>query len=529
MGPDKLHGIVLKNCCITLSKPISSLFTKSYYSGFIPADWKLALVVPVHKKGSKSDVKNYRPISLTCIIMKVMERIIRDELLARCGHLIDSRQHGFLKNKSCTTQLVEFCDSLALSLNSNIRSDVIYFDFAKAFDSVNHDIILQKLKTQFNIDSFLLRFIANYLSGRKQCVVIGGSISSTVSVSSGVPQGSILGPILFVLFLNDIVSGLDPGTNILMYADDTKIWRKMETYEDHVTLQKDIDYLYDWSIRNKMKFHPSKTKVLMVSRFNPPFIDILPFVQFFYTLGNTILDYVDSEKDLGITMNKTLNFTDHACTLYNLANQRFGLLKRTCHFVHNSDKKRILYLTMVRSIFQHCPVVWRPSSSSVIKKIESIQKRAIKWINHDYTHSYTSNDYLYYTHCKHINILPIRYRFDYNDLKLFHLIVHKMSPIKLPSYLTFYEGTTLRYSHFDHLSVLSNIIPSGQSNPTSNRGFSNSYFYRTHLLWNRLPLSLREIIRPSEFKSKLIQFIWKEFIVDPSSQESSSEDEMSYE
>ena len=222
MGPDKLHGIVLKKCCITLSKPISSLLTKSYYSASIPADWKLAFVVPVHKKGSKSDVQNYRPISLTCIIMKVMERIIRDELMARCGHLIDNRQHGFLRNKSCTTQLVDFCDSLALSLNSNIRSDVIYFDFAKAFDSVNHDIILQKLKSQFNIDSFLLRFIVNYLSGRKQCVVMGGSVSSTLNVISGVPQGSILGPTLFVLFINDIVSGLDPETNILMYADDTK-------------------------------------------------------------------------------------------------------------------------------------------------------------------------------------------------------------------------------------------------------------------------------------------------------------------
>ena len=146
MGPDKIHGRILKSCALPLSKPLSYLFTKSYYGMSIPDEWKAASVVPVHKKGSKSDVQNYRPISLTCIIMKVMERIVRDELMARCGHLIDPRQHGFLKNKSCTTQLVDFCDSVSLSLNNNIRSDVIYFDFAKAFDSVNHDLILTKLK-----------------------------------------------------------------------------------------------------------------------------------------------------------------------------------------------------------------------------------------------------------------------------------------------------------------------------------------------------------------------------------------------
>ena len=174
--------------------------------------------------------------------------------MLKCGHLIDARQHGFLKGKSCTTQLIDFCDSLALSLNDNIRSDVIYFDFAKAFDSVNHDIILSKLKIFFQIDSILLKFVAEYLKGRKQSVVIGGFVSGELPVLSGVPQGSIRGPTLFVLFLNDIVQGLDPATNVTMYADDTKIWRKMIENDDHLILQRDIDYLFDWAIRNKMRF-----------------------------------------------------------------------------------------------------------------------------------------------------------------------------------------------------------------------------------------------------------------------------------
>ena len=141
MGSDGIHGLVLKNCSNTLANPLSILFKISYYSSIIPDDWKMANVVPIHKKGSKENVENYRPISLTSLVMKVFEKIIRDDIFLRCKDKIDGRQHGFLPGKSCGTQLLEFCDSLNLSLNNNIRSDVIYFDFAKAFDSVSHDII----------------------------------------------------------------------------------------------------------------------------------------------------------------------------------------------------------------------------------------------------------------------------------------------------------------------------------------------------------------------------------------------------
>ena len=207
-GPDNIHGKILKKCSKSLSVPLAYLFKLSYISGEIPSEWKLANVVPVHKKGSKNEVSNYRPISLTSLIMKTYERVIRDELLAKCGHLIDPRQHGFMNSKSCTTQLVSFCDSLALSLNDNIRSDIIYFDFQKAFDSVSHDIILQKLKYQYHIDGSMLRFFQNYLKDRSQRVVIGNKVSTSCNVNSGVPQGSIVGPTLFILFLNDITHGL---------------------------------------------------------------------------------------------------------------------------------------------------------------------------------------------------------------------------------------------------------------------------------------------------------------------------------
>ena len=218
-GPDAIHGKILKSCAVSLSTPLSLLFSLSYNTGSIPKEWKVANIVPVHKKGSKDDVENYRPISLTSLIMKTFERIIKEELLIRIMPLLDNRQHGFLNAKSCTTNMVSFSDSVVLSINDckTFGTDVVYFDFSKAFDSVNHDLILLKLKYYFGIDGRLLKFIENYLYGREQCVVLDNAKSSSKPVLSGVPQGSILGPILFVMFINDLPSCLSQGTNIALY------------------------------------------------------------------------------------------------------------------------------------------------------------------------------------------------------------------------------------------------------------------------------------------------------------------------
>ena len=281
--------------------------------------------------------------------------------MLRCGHLINDTQHGFLPEKSCTTQMVDYIDSLAESINRSSRTDAIYFDFAKAFDSVNHDILLSKLKSQYGIDGLLLKFIVNYLKGRKQKVVIGGHESSLKMVNSGVPQGSILGPLLFVLFINDMKLKVTSSTHIALYADDTKIWREIREYLDHLILQNDISALLQWSIDNKMSFHPAKCKVLKVTRQTEKFMDKFP-----YRLGNTYLEYMNQdkqnekekfEKDLGIIVTPNLMWDTHCEMLIRRANSRLGLTKRTCHFVKNRKQRLVLYQTMVRSIFQHCAEV----------------------------------------------------------------------------------------------------------------------------------------------------------------------------
>jgi hypothetical protein len=416
-GPDGIHGKLLKNCSVGLAYPLSMLFKLCYNCGSIPGEWKLGHIVPILKKGNKHEVSNYRPISLTSLVMKVFERIIRDELLKHANEHIDGRQHGFLAKKSCVTNMVGLCDSLALSLNENIITDVVYFDFAKAFDSVNHDIILSKLKYKFSVDGRLLKFIADYLKDRQQRVIIGNGISSSKCARSGVPQGSILGPLLFVLFINDLPDGLSPGTQLSMYADDTKIWRPIHTENDCCLLQIDIDYLYDWSIQNKMRFHPDKCKVLTVIDRSPPLLSVLPFTTFVYSLGDSSLEYVVSERDLGVIVTSNLSWTEQCQKLLSKANQQLGLTRRTCNIVQDQARRRVLYLALVRSQFEHCSIIWRPQNKSLMDRLEGLQKRAVKWIlGEEYT-SYSEQ--MYVQKCRQLNFLPLSARFDFLDLLFF--------------------------------------------------------------------------------------------------------------
>ena len=521
-GPDGIHGMVLKNCAFGLAYPLSKLFQVSYNTGIIPHEWKLANVVPVHKKGTKMDVTNYRPISLTCLIMKIFERIVRDEILLKCQGMLNNNQHGFLPRKSCETQMLNFTESLSCSLNNNIQTDVVYFDFSKAFDSVNHDILLMKLKNEYGLNGRLLKFLTDYLRNREQCAIIGGQKSELRLVASGVPQGSILGPLLFVMFINDMTKCVGDKTNIALYADDTKIWREIIGWDDHVALQNDIDNLLEWANLNKMNFHPQKCKVLSVTKHSHD--PILPFQTFFYKLGGTFLEYVSAEKDLGVIVNSTLSSDDQCLARYNMMNSKLGMLKRVCHFTKNVKQKRALYLAIVRSQLNHCCVVWRPTSESKMDKLESIQKRAVKWILNEQYHHY--NDWEYLCRLRDLSLLPLKYFFVLNDLIIFHKIFNNNYCIKLPPYFRPYNAndrgrlrsivnppeyyntqrSTLDLSSMRAMSYDDKSLKCTLSSVSVS--LRNSFFFRGHMLWNHLPLNLREEQLPSKFKALLLPHLW---------------------
>ena len=308
-----------------------------------------------------------------------MEVCIRDELYDKFKNPTSDKQHGFLPGKSCTTQMIPFIDDVTYSLNTRNDVDIIYFDFQKAFDSVNHDITLDKLKHKFHIDGLMLNFIKSYLKDRKQRVVVGRKYSKISSVNAGVPQGSILGPLLFVLFINDISEVITEGMNIALYADDTKIWPKICSYSDCVILNNDIESLSKWADRNMMKFHPNKCKVLSTSLKRVNYY-ILPFDRFSYELKDSVMDYCSTEKDLGVIITPKITWDSHQNSIMSKASRQLGLLKRTCHFIKNQSQKRALYITLVRSLFEHCGEIWGPNAVVSQNQFEPVQKRTVKWI-----------------------------------------------------------------------------------------------------------------------------------------------------
>ena len=257
---------------------------------------------------------------------------------------------------------------------------------------------------------------------------------------------------------------------------------------------------------NKMHFHPSKCKALSITN-QRNVLRNLPFTIFNYKLGSNYIDYVDSHTDLGVCINGKLLWKDHCEKLVSKASLQLGLLMRTCHFTMNKKQKRTFYLTVVRSIFEHCSYIWHPQSENLISKFDAIQKRAIKWINGRRFDHYSNAEYL--EKQKELNILPIKYKFYLNDLILFYKIFNSLISIRLPKHFTIVqaEQTRLTRNTSEIIEHKDKTFIKGSIKPTCD-GFRNSYFYRTMNLWNSVPYNIRQETRISTFKSALTKFLW---------------------
>ena len=297
-GPEGWPVLALKETAQELSLPLSILFNKSLQSSSVPDTWKQAFVTPIHKKGDRSKAENYRPISLTSTVGKIMESIIRDQVYQylTANNLFVHNQHGFISGKSCLTQLLHAMNHWTTSLDQNIPVDILYLDFQKAFDSVPHYRLFVKLDA-YGIRGKLLDWIKLFLVNRRQKVVLNGVSSNWSTVHSGVPQGSVLGPLLFIIYVNDIPSLID--SQILMFADDTKIFREIKTRADFTQFQKDIDYLLAWSVKWQLKFNISKCYILHLGT-SHSYGD-------YYLDGNRIT-VSDITRDLGVMVDSSLKF-----------------------------------------------------------------------------------------------------------------------------------------------------------------------------------------------------------------------------
>ena len=375
MGPDGIHPRLLKELAIPLSKPLARIFNKSLIECQLPDDWKQATVSAIYKKGSRNKAGNYRPVSLTCILCKVMEGCIRDQLVDHitANNLFSNSQFGFIKGRSTGLQLLNVMDLWTKALDNSLSIDTIYLDFMKAFDTVPHRRLVHKLAA-FGIINPILGWVNEFLTGRVQQVCVSGTKSEWAKVSSGIPQGSVLGPVLFVLYINDLPSNIK--SNIFMFADDTKLFRTIETPIDQHTLQDDLNQLTQWSRKWLLKFHPNKCKVMHIGKAKTD--------EYRYTLNvnnvNHELEYITEEKDIGVIIDCKLEFDKHVNFKINKASGIMAVIRRS--FITLNESNFVpLYKALVRSHLDYASHIWSPYKQKYKDALENVQRRATKQIN----------------------------------------------------------------------------------------------------------------------------------------------------
>lgn len=374
-GPDNIPPLAIKNCSDSLVYPLFILFDKSLQCGTFPELLKLSKVVPVFKCGQRCNIKNYRPVVIQSYLAKLFESLVVDKLEPVLRHVIDPRQHGFSKGKSTSTNLLILQQSILSGFEMNKQTDVIYTDFSKAFDKVNHQLLLAKLEAM-GIFGTLLEWISSYLSKRRQFVLVKNHKSVEYRASSGVPQGSHLGPLLFNVFINDVGLALYPS-HYLLYADDLKIFATIDSIGDCYQLQNSLNKLISWNKHNAMVLNVEKCCYMSFSRKSRS-------IDFSYTMNDYELSKVDCFKDLGVFFDPKLNFNYHCLITQTKALKTLGCLLRFGRDLKNIYCLRMLYVSLVRPMVEYGCCVWSPHYNVHINIIERVQRKFINFVKYKF-------------------------------------------------------------------------------------------------------------------------------------------------
>lgn len=475
-GPDGIPPIVLQRCALALYQPLCYLFNLSLQFSYLPSEWKIHKIIPVFKSGDPTSVKNYRPISLLSNTSKVLERIIYNKIVNQVSTFINPAQFGFMQGRSTTHQLLLFLHN---AFSSHDQFDAVYLDISKAFDSVSHSHLLSKL-CNFNISGSVWLWFQAYLSNRLQYVSVNNCSSDLLSVESGVPQGSILGPLLFIIFMNDLPNVISDSESLL-FADDTKCFRHIRTSPDQQLLQHDLDNLLSWSTSSNLHFNSSKSCHLS---FNHK-------ISTSYSISGDTIVTKQSHKDLGVTLSSNLEWKPHHDIILSKAYKTLGLVRRTFSPSISPLTKVKLYVSLIRSQLMYCSPIWRPYLIKDINNLELLQRRATKYILNDYISDYK-------TRLIKLQLLPLMYILEISDIVFF------IKCIKNP---------TISFNINNFVSFSTSARSGGfklHHNPATTNKQRHFYFVRICRLWNALPL-IDLNLSIDIIRNRIKSFFWDHF------------------
>ena len=472
-GPDGISALMLKSTALAIAPLVTLLCNLSISHGTVPGNWKTSLIIPIHKQGDASNPGNYRPISLLPIISKVLERHISEKL--RSFVTISDQQWGFLPGRSTTGAILSAVHDWHVNLNSGAEVQAVFFDLQKAFDTVPHAKLISKL-SNLDIPTHLVSWISSYLCSRKQQVGVSGANSTPVDVISGVPQGSVLGPTLFLIYIDGLAEIPLTGGSLSMFADDILLYKVVRSLSDFQDLQSDVNSLVQWTSDHDLKLNAKKCKSLLLSRKRVP------------TCAQTVvvnglpLEKVQSYKYLGVLISSNLSWGNHVSNICSRAKKHLGMLYRRFYRDADSSTLRMLYTNSVRPLLEYAVPVWDPHLLKDIKAIESVQRFATKvctkaWLGVDY------NDRL-----SMLNLTTLETR----RTVLKHCFLYKVL-----NGLTFLPNPPIiprpNTSHDTRSHTLTLQVPFAHS-----VSFYNSFCCQAPRLWNELP---SEIVRSSSIAS----------------------------
>jgi hypothetical protein len=480
-GPDDISPRVLREATPVIASTIRKIFNLSLSTGIFPTSWKLANVVPIYKKAEDFLTSNYRPISLLSILAKVFERVVFKYLFNyfRDNFMISLWQSGFLPGTSTVTQLVEIYDQFCKAVSAGKDIRVVFMDISKAFDRVWHEGLIYKLKGH-GIKGTLLRWIQSYLADRKQRVIINGAKSEWGSIKAGVPQGSVLGPLLFLIFINDITYVIR-HCKIRLFADDTCLYIEVDDPEEAAqALNADLSNIQTWADRWLITFSPPKTEDMLITnkrdRQHPE-----------VKLNDEVIKQVTSHKHLGVHLTKDLSWTKHAEETAKKANKCLGVIRP---LKHRLDRRSLetLYTSFVRPVIEYADVVWDVPADNrhTLKNLDKVQKEAAKIVSGATSRCSTAD-----LHAE-LGWEPLATRRKLHRASMMHKVENGLAPTYLQDLIPDRVQARTRYNL---RNTENRDVPLARIS-----AYSNSFFPAGTRVWNELDRATKHSPTPNSFK-----------------------------